>query len=229
MPPDPVAERTTATMRVPVSVAALPDLGEGVIEAYPSVFDVEYRMGFLTRHVIRRGAFEGTLAEQSSVPLFWQHAWSWSEQVPIGHTTEAAEDERGLRVVGQLYLDDPTVARIWQAMNAGALREWSIGYRIILGRTPDDNEDLVEVLEAELLEASVVLRGANPETETIRVAGAHDRCVQAALTELRRELGRSAAPPAVPTPAPSAPDPARVASLLARPGTRALLRPTERT
>jgi HK97 family phage prohead protease len=229
MPPTDVTEHTTATMRVPVSVAALPELGEGVVEAYPSVFDVEYRMGFAARHVIRRGAFEATLAEQTSVPLFWQHAWSWSEQVPIGHTTEAEEAERRLRIVGQLYLDDPTVARVWQSMMAGALREWSICYRIILGRTPDQDEDLLEVLEAELLEVSVVLRGANPDTETLRVAGAHDRCVQAALTEFRREFGRHAAPPPPTPPAPPAPDPARVASLLARPGSRALLRPSERT
>lgn len=151
------------------------------------------------------------------------------EQVPIGHTTEAAEDDRGLRIVGQLYLDDPTVARIWHAMNAGALREWSIGYRVLLGQVSDDDEDLVEVLESELLEASVVLRGANPDTETVRVAGAHDRCVQAALTELRRELGRDRTPVASPPAAPAVPDPTRVASLLARSGSRALLRPTERT
>lgn len=159
-----------ARLAVPVHVAALPDVGEGAVTALVSAYNVEYRIGWFSRHIIRSGAFADSIAAQESIPLFWEHDWSgMALGVPIGHAS-AEEVDEGLRITGQLYVDDATVARIWRSMQAGALREWSIGYQVLTARYDTDDEDLAEVVKAELLEASSVLRGANPQTRTESVA-----------------------------------------------------------
>lgn len=218
-------DREIARIRVPTRVAALPDVGEGIVEAYPSVFDVAYRMGFFVRHIIRRGAFAASLEAQVAIPIFWSHGWQ-TDQLPVGETIEAYEDDHGMRIVAQLYVDDPAVRRLWRSLAAGTLREWSIAYDVTTLHVDPDDEELIEVLEAELVEVSVELRGANPETETLRVAGARsvpeidiDRLARA----VSKVLSRLPAPPDDPRP----PDPQRVAALLRRPSTRALLMPSK--
>lgn len=179
-------------------VAALPKVGEGVVEAYVSMFNVEYRMGYATWHKILPGAFDDSIAEQAAVPVFWAHAWDWSEQVPIGHSLDVDSDDTGLRVRSQLYVEETETARaVYRGMQAGALREWSIGYGIvehIVREERDQARRVLDVSVGELLEASSVLRGANPETQTLNVAGAPDlaglddlvaRHVAAALAEAR--------------------------------------------
>jgi HK97 family phage prohead protease len=154
---------------MPVTLAAKADQA-GAVEAIVSAFDVDYRIGYFGKHRIEAGAFADTLAEQEAIPLFWEHDWT-AGGLPIGHAT-GSEEERGLKIAGQLYLDDPAVARVHKAMQAGAVREWSIGYRVLEARYPEDQPELTIVTKAELLEASSVVRGANPQTETIKVASA---------------------------------------------------------
>lgn len=164
-----------AGVALPVQMAALPDVGEGTVQALVSAYDVEYRVAAgwsIVRHVIRPGAFA---TRSARIPLFYEHNWAaLVAEAPIGDASsdeidEDDDDGPGLRIDGQLYVDDSVVARVWRAMRAGALTEWSIGYRVITSRY-DEDEDLFEVLEAELLEASSVLRGANPDTRTLQVA-----------------------------------------------------------
>jgi HK97 family phage prohead protease len=161
-----------AVLHIPATVAALPESGEGVVEALVSAYDVEYRIGFFARHIIRAGAFAASIKAQESIPLFWQHDWQ-AGGLPVGDAT-ATEGPDGLTIKGQLYMEDPSVARLWRAMKAGAIREWSIGYKVLTAKFSDDDEDLAEVVEGELLEASSVLRGANPQTHTLEVASRVD-------------------------------------------------------
>jgi len=194
--------------------------GEGVkvgsVSALVSAYDTKYRIGMATYHTIRAGAFADSIAAQPSIPIFWAHAWNYSEQPPIGHGA-AFEGEDGLEIDGELYLDaDPEIGRIHQAMVAGALREWSIGYRVIAEEHDADDSMHSFVTKAELLEASIVLRGANPATETLRVASA---VLGRELTrdEIERlesgvPLAAEPAAPAVEPPAVPASDPSRVSA-----------------
>src|SRR5690606_9972196 len=74
---------------------------------------------------------------------------------------------------GRMYVDiDPSIARLYESMREGAIREWSIGYSVLATRADREDDMHQFVTEAELLEGSSVLRGANPATRTLEVASA---------------------------------------------------------
>lgn len=146
----------------------------GKVKALVSAYNVDYRMGWRAMHRILPGAFAKSLASSASIPMFWQHNWSWSEQPPIGVAT-ATEETLGLVIEGEFFLDTEAGRSVFNAIKAKALREWSIGYRIteyVIEGNDDDEDEMVviQVKEAELLEASSVLRGANPQTDTLEAA-----------------------------------------------------------
>lgn len=146
----------------------------GAVRALVSAYGTKYRIGYATFHTIEMGAFAASLEAQDAIPLFWMHGWDWTDQAPVGDATgEESAAEGGLVLDGSLYADlDPEVARLHRATVNGAIREWSIGYRVLASRR-DPADDMHEfVTEAELLEASLVLRGANPDTKTLQVASA---------------------------------------------------------
>ena len=156
-----------------VETAESKDGKRGKVKALVSAYNVDYRMGWSTMHRILPGAFAKSLARGSNVPMFWQHNWSWSEQPPIG-VAVASEALNGLMIEGEFFLDTESGRSVFNAIKAKALREWSIGYRItdwvIEGSDDDDAMEVIQIREAELLEASSVLRGANPETDTLEAA-----------------------------------------------------------
>lgn len=156
---------------IELRAAATPDAPQGILEGYASVYDVEYRIGYGLNEAIAPGAFSDSLAKRDNVlPVFYQHDWN----NPIGYA-RASEDEKGLHVQAHLFTDvNPTAASVYAATAAGALREWSIGFvpTTIETRSEDQTADAptVEyVLAADLLEASVVVKGANPATEMVGV------------------------------------------------------------
>lgn len=162
---------TFASIDAPtVFTAAKSDEKPGTVKALVSAYGVKYRIGYARWHTIEAGAFADSIAAQGTIPLFWQHSWQYTEQAPIGHGA-ASESDAGLEIDGELYVaEDPTVARLHMAMVNKAIREWSIGYRVIAQRVDPDDDTHFFVTEGELLEASSVLRGANPATETLKVA-----------------------------------------------------------
>ena len=213
-PPDPdpsphvegqTGERFCARMSSQ-TLAADDDKGQkGHVRALVSAYGVRYRIGWATYHTIEAGAFADSIAAQDAIPLFWQHAWDAGDP-PIGHA--GAEEDDNLVIDGGLYVDtDPTIARLHQAMKAGAIREWSIGYRVQEVRKDDDDEQHFFVTKAELMEASAVLRGANPNTETLLVASGLEQDATMTrddfIAKLADQLGVTLADSApIPTPEP---------------------------
>lgn len=202
-----------------------PETMTGEVEAYPAVMGRPYRMGFFTWHELAPGAFDASIDEQGGrMPLYIQHSWDWSERPPLGHAREAAEvdfdDTRAIRIAGRLYPDVPDGLATLHAMAAEALREWSIGYLIEQFSVEEDDENgrtVIHVERAQLWEASVVLRGANPWTRTESVASAGDQRVARAARMLdvpRDDLEGALAALQEPEPAPQPPpDPQVVAEL----------------
>ena len=141
---------------------------KGHVKARVAAYDVEYQMGFRLRHVIEAGAFESGV----TVPVFFGHSWT-DGTPPIGHGSVTTSG-RGLDLDAQLFLASEDGRRVFDSIKARALKEWSIAYKILkfTETTTDDGWTTVRISEAELLEASSVLRGANPETETLQVAAA---------------------------------------------------------
>ena len=96
------------------------------------------------RDTIRAGAFVDTLQDRAApLPLFWQHR----PDQRIGWIEQAAEDDRGLRVVASI--DNPAGGAA-AALKAGRVTGLSFGYRArTFTRTPEGREltavDLFEV------------------------------------------------------------------------------------
>ena len=156
----------------------------GEVVAILSVSGVEYEMGYKLKHVIAAGAFEN-----QRVPVFHQHAWI-DGRAPIGHG-DVMPAGRQLRARVQLYLDVESARAVFHSLKAKAMRQWSIGYRILDSTVAErDGWTIVTITKADLLEASSVLRGAHPETDTLKVAAASAPAATAPdLDEIAKRAG----------------------------------------
>lgn len=159
----------------------------GRIEGYAATFG-----GEPDRHgdVITRGAFARTLREhraQGTVPaLLWAHQL----EAPIGRWIELVEDDKGLRVVGQLNLASTAGREAFEHVQAGDATGLSIGFitpengRRYLGGGVFalDNLDLVEV--------SIT---AVPANSRARITSAKSIASKAEAVEFLRGAGLSKA------------------------------------
>ena len=124
---------------------------DGLFSGYASVFEEidSYR------DIVKRGAFEKTLADTESkgraVPILWQHDAS----KPIGVYTELKEDEHGLYVEGQLNMDVQQAREALSLLRQKALSGISIGYNSVRYDT-DVKSGVRRLYELKLYEASLV-------------------------------------------------------------------------
>jgi HK97 family phage prohead protease len=158
-----------ALRHAPIELRATADGPEGILEGYASVYDVEYRIGYNLKEEIAPAAFRASLAANDGIiPIFYMHDWD----NPIGFAA-AVEDAHGVHVTATLFVADNERARsVWLASRAKALRQWSIGfYPTEIASRMDDasGQEIERVTEADLAEASIVVRGANPATEMLAV------------------------------------------------------------
>ena len=133
----------------PIEIKAVNE--DGLFSGYASVFEEidSYR------DIVKRGAFEKTLAESESkgraVPILWQH----DAAKPIGVYTELKEDEHGLYVEGQLNMDVQQAREALSLMRQKALSGISIGYNSVRYDT-DVKSGVRRLYELKLFEASLV-------------------------------------------------------------------------
>lgn len=151
----------------PIELRAVADGPEGVLRGYASVYDTQYRIGHGLKEEIAPNAFAASLASREGVvPVFYQHNWD----APVGVAT-ATEDQHGVHVEARLFIEENELARsVWMAAKAGALREWSVGfYPSEIETRSAEGTEVERVTVADLAEASIVVRGANPLTEMLEV------------------------------------------------------------
>lgn len=137
----------------------------GAIEGYASMFSLLDRGG----DVVEPGAFRRTLGEwrrrKALPPMLWQH----DPGQPIGVWTSITEDERGLKVAGELVLDIPQAAMVHALAKRGAVRGLSIGYR-----SRNDNVDATgarRIRDVDLYEISLVTIPMLAEAQITGVKG----------------------------------------------------------
>lgn len=129
----------------------------GVFEGYASVFDVTDSVG----DAIAPGAFSESLEQwrqqNRQPPLLWQH----DSKQPIGAWREMFEDQHGLFVKGELFIDDIARAKeAYKLLRENVVTGLSIGYRVI--EAFRDEQRGVRVLsKLELMEVSMVTFPAN--------------------------------------------------------------------
>ena len=146
-----------------LDVKAISD--DGTFEGYGSVFGVVDSY----REVVRPGAFMASLTKRKAkgIKLLWQHD---SEQ-PIGVYEDLAEDSKGLWCKGRLLKDvSPKAAEAYGLLREGALDGLSIGYREIRTEKDTERPGVVNLLELDLREISIVTFAANEKArvETVK-------------------------------------------------------------
>lgn len=152
------------------------DAATGIVRAYVAGFGNIDRVG----DIIIRGAFLKTLPQfLAEGVVLWNH----DTHQPIGKPLDAGEDEKGLWVEFQLILSIPKAKEIFDLMEAGVIKKFSIGYDV-KSRVWLTTENMTEyapenatageiavalnygaaLLEIELYEISPVSIPANPNT-----------------------------------------------------------------
>lgn len=133
----------------------------GVVDSY----DEEIMPGAFAKSLERFG--------DDPIPILWNHQWGDMD----AHLASAkgVETDEGLEIEAQFDMDDPASVKAYRLLKSGRIKEFSIG-----GFEPSggvrlvekDERDVWEIHEFELVEVSLVLRGANPETRLIDVKSA---------------------------------------------------------
>jgi HK97 family phage prohead protease len=127
---------------------------EGIFEGYASTFGNIDQGG----DTVVRGAFKDGLAQAGAegrhIPMLWQH----DRHEPIGIWLDIAEDKKGLKVKGQLLIEDALAKRAHVLLKNGALGGMSIGYRIPVGGAVADPKKfgVTQLLKIDLREISLV-------------------------------------------------------------------------
>lgn len=153
---------------------------DGIIEGYGSVFGVVDSYG----EIVNKGAFANSLKslnkKDRSLPILWQHR---SDQ-PIGTYSSAAEDDHGLKVTGDLLINDiPQAAQAYVLAKKSVVTGLSIGF-YVLNSTWDEEEEQLYLNEVDLVECSMVTFPANDAAriQQVRAQRAIDETGLAART-----------------------------------------------
>lgn len=154
-----------------IEVKAGPDDGlkEGQFTAYASVFGNKDSYG----DVVMPGAFTKTLAEWQksgdSIPILFGHNMS-DPDFNIGGVVSATEDNVGLKITGQLDLENPKAVQTYRMLKGRRIRQMSFAYdEIDSGPAVHDGDQVWELREVKVYEVSIVTVGANQETEILAV------------------------------------------------------------
>lgn len=136
----------------PLEVKFVEGAPEGTFSGYAAVFGNTDAHG----DVIMPGAFSQSLAERKAagrgIPMHVMHRFLGGDGLPVGVWTDAAEDDKGLKVSGKISgMDTDTGKLIHARIKDGALGGLSIGYSVrpggsVLGKKPGDAKRTLKAL-----------------------------------------------------------------------------------
>ena len=126
------------------------------------------------------GAFGTSIRKhhsQGTMPaMLWQHRMA----EPVGRWSAMQEDGVGLRMVGQINLNTTRGRDAYEHLKADDISGLSIGYREIKTRP---NGQVVDLLELDLMEVSIVSMPANPRARVTGVKAESSADVERILRE----------------------------------------------
>lgn len=145
-------------------------LTEGQFEAYASTF-VETPDSY--GDVVAPGAFKESLEQwansKGQLPVLWGHDLD-DPFNNVGYVVKAEEDDKGLKVVGELDLDNPTAKQVYRLLKTGRVNKMSFAYDIVdSAMVTKGGQDVFELRKVNLHEVSVVTIPANPTAEVLAV------------------------------------------------------------
>lgn len=133
--------------------------GEGKFSGYAAVFNNVDR----ANEIVMPGAMSESIAAHkaagNTLPFCWQHDLS----IPIGDIPIFEEDEKGLFVEGQLWLEESPHARMaLRGMKSKSIRGMSIGYRVLADER-DAKSGARRLTKLDVFETSAATVPCNPE------------------------------------------------------------------
>lgn len=162
---------------------------DGMIEGYGSVFGVKDAYS----DIVAPGAFLQSLAQHKNDGTMPAMLWQHYTDEPIGVWTEMVEDERGLRVKGQIVMETERGKAAHALLKKGALRGLSIGF-VSKEWSYDADAGIRTVTQVDLWEVSLVTFPANGKATVDSVKGAVDQMAAPKDAErILREAGLSKA------------------------------------
>jgi HK97 family phage prohead protease len=106
------------------------------------------------------------------ITFLWQH----DPTDPLSLFDELVEDEYGLRFRTRPLDDVPNADRTINQIRSGTLNQFSAGFNYVWDKMEyDTSDDSIVLKEMDLMEGSVVTRGADTETYALRTANDLDR------------------------------------------------------
>lgn len=147
---------------------------DGTVEGYGSVFGVRDNYD----DVIAKGAFMDSLKSHKAAGTMPAMLWQHDADKPIGVWTEMVEDEKGLRIKGQLAMETVKGKEAHALLKMGALNGLSIGF--MSKEWAYDRETEVRTLTAiDLWEVSLVTFPANEKARVTNVKASPDDVAKA--------------------------------------------------
>lgn len=159
---------------------------DGTVEGYGSVFGVRDNYD----DVIAKGAFIQSLKDHKAAGTMPAMLWQHDADKPIGVWTEMVEDEKGLRIKGQLAMETVKGKEAHALLKMGALNGLSIGF--ISKEWAYDRETEVRTLTAiDLWEVSLVTFPANEKARVTNVKSADEMATPKDAEKALRDAGFS--------------------------------------
>ena len=159
---------------------------DGTVEGYGSVFGVRDNYD----DVIAKGAFINSLKEHKAAGTMPAMLWQHDADKPIGVWTEMVEDEKGLRIKGQLAMETVKGKEAHALLKMGALNGLSIGF--MPKEWAYDRDTEVRTLTAiDLWEVSLVTFPANEKARVTNVKSADEMATPKDAEKALRDAGFS--------------------------------------
>lgn len=173
---------------VPIAGIKTADLPEGTFEGWASTF------GNVDAHNDRvmPGAFQKSISSGRTIPLAWMHRTEDPTGF-IGEVVDASETPEGLKIRGKFDIDTAQGAAAYRQVKSRRVDALSIGYRVNVATKADDG--VTELRDLDLIEVSVVTRGANDRA----LIGAVKSAGGIPTGPLRSALARATASPLITT------------------------------
>jgi len=159
---------------------------DGTVEGYGSVFGVRDNYD----DVIAKGAFIQSLKDHKAAGTMPAMLWQHDADKPIGVWTEMVEDEKGLRIKGQLAMETVKGKEAHALLKMGALNGLSIGF--MPKEWAYDRDTEVRTLTAiDLWEVSLVTFPANEKARVTNVKSADEMATPKDAEKALRDAGFS--------------------------------------
>lgn len=159
---------------------------DGTVEGYGSVFGVRDNYD----DVIAKGAFVQSLKDHKAAGTMPAMLWQHDADKPIGVWTEMVEDEKGLRIKGQLAMETVKGKEAHALLKMGALNGLSIGF--MSKEWAYDRDTEVRTLTAiDLWEVSLVTFPANEKARVTNVKSADEMATPKDAEKVLRDAGFS--------------------------------------